>query len=178
MNNYQRPYYPRRPVKSFQDLEVYQKLLAVGVVVAKRLINQTGQNDRVAALANKAIDRLLRLPALIAAAHSIRFSDQAQAIAKLEEAMLDCNLTVVYLELYRDLGQGDKPSQDNDNTGSGAAIFFEEQIRNILTTRMKILHLQMSWKKFMSLSCRAGSRSARRDTLPDDAAIHTRGSRI
>ena len=37
MNNYQRPYYPRRPVKSFQDLEVYQKLLAVSVAVAKRL---------------------------------------------------------------------------------------------------------------------------------------------
>lgn len=149
---YQRPYYPKRPVKSFQDLEVYQKLLAVGVVVAKRLMNQTGQNDRVAAMANKALDRLLRLPVLIAAAHSVRFGDQTQAIAKLEEAMLDCNLAVVYLELYRDLGTEELAGKAEGNTGSGTAIFFEEQIKNILAIRMKILHLQMSWKKFAILN--------------------------
>ena len=32
---------PRRPVKSFQDLEVYQKLLAASVAVAKRGKNQS-----------------------------------------------------------------------------------------------------------------------------------------
>ena len=35
--NYQRSYTPMRPIKSFQDLEVYQKLLAISVAVAKRI---------------------------------------------------------------------------------------------------------------------------------------------
>jgi len=30
-------YYPKRPVKSFQDLEVYQKLLAISVVIVKKI---------------------------------------------------------------------------------------------------------------------------------------------
>ena len=30
-------YYPKRPVKSFQDLEVYQKLLAISVAIVKRI---------------------------------------------------------------------------------------------------------------------------------------------
>ena len=132
MNNYQRPYYPRRPVKSFQDLEVYQKLLAVSVAVAKNI-----KFEKITVIA-------LDLPVKIAAAHSIRFSDQLGAIAKLEEAMLDCNILVVYLEQYRDV--------ENPSTGSGQANieteFFEEQIKNLLTTRMKVMHLQMSWKKF------------------------------
>ena len=34
---YQKSYSPKRPVKSFQDLEVYQKLLALSVAVAKRV---------------------------------------------------------------------------------------------------------------------------------------------
>jgi len=130
--NYQRNYYPRRPVKSFQDLEVYQKLLAVSVAAAKKI-----KSDKILALA-------LDLPVKIATAHSIRFSDQLGAIAKLEEAMLDCNILVVYLEQYRDV--------ENPSTGSGQANieteFFEEQIKNLLTTRMKVMHLQMSWKKF------------------------------
>jgi len=125
MNNYQRPYYPRRPVKSFQDLEVYQKLLAVSVAIAKRIAL-----SQLAAIA-------LDLPVKIAAAHSIRFSDQLGAIAKLEEVMLDCNILIVYLEQYRDIENKDIETE-----------FFEEQIKNILATRMKILHLQFSWKKF------------------------------
>ena len=125
MNNYQRPYYPRRPVKSFQDLEVYQKLLAVSVAIAKRIAL-----SQLAAIA-------LDLPVKIAAAHSIRFNDQLGAIAKLEEVMLDCNILIVYLEQYRDIENKDIETE-----------FFEEQIKNILATRMKILHLQFSWKKF------------------------------
>ena len=145
--NYQRNYYPRRPVKSFQDLEVYQKLLAVSVAAAKKI-----KSDKILALA-------LDLPVKIATAHSIRFSDQLGAIAKLEEAMLDCNILVVYLEQYRDIeNTGDKGrngtgSKDKGKIGTGTVetAFFEEQIKNLLTVRMKILHLQMSWKKFMAM---------------------------
>ena len=117
---------PRRPVKSFQDLEVYQKLLAVSVVVAKRVKNQ------------KIIDLALDLPVKIATGHSLRFSDQLKAIATLEDVMLGCNLLIVYLEQYRDIENKDIETE-----------FFEEQIKTLLTVRFKVMHLQMSWKKFM-----------------------------
>jgi len=145
-------YYPRRPVKSFQDLEVYQKLLAVGVVIVKR-IPKIENNSLVVDLHECA----LSLPIKIAAAHSLRFGNTEQAVRILEEIMIGCNKIVVYLELYRDLynGTGDVRSEDQDNIGSGAigsgtieTEFFEEQIKNILSTRFKILHLQRSWVKF------------------------------
>jgi len=123
--NYQKSYYPKRPVKSFQDLEVYQKLLAVSVAIAKRI-----KSEKVTVMA-------LDLPVKVATAHSLRFGDQLRAIQALEEVMLNCNILVVYLEQYRDL--------KNKNI---EPEFFEEQIKNLLSTRMKILHLQRSWQKF------------------------------
>ena len=39
----------------------------------------------------------------IATSHSLRFSDQQKAIDILEDAMLSCNVLVVYLEQYRDI---------------------------------------------------------------------------
>ena len=117
--------YPKRPVKSFQDLEVYQKLLAVSVAIAKRVTS-----EKMTAMA-------LDLPVKVATAHSLRFGDQVRAIETLEKIMLNCNLLVVYLEQYRDIENKEIEPE-----------FFEEQIKNLLSTRTKILHLQMSWKKF------------------------------
>ena len=90
-------------------------------------------------------DCMLSLPIKIAAAHSLRFGNSEQAIRILEEIMVGCNKTVVYLELYRDL---------YNQTGSIELSFFEEQIENILSTRFKILHLQRSWIKFTPLEIR------------------------
>lgn len=126
-------YYPQRPVRSFQDLEVYQKTLAISVLIVKRIpVNHT---NPMTGLLN---DNALRLPLKIATSHSLRFSDQQKAIDILEDAMLSCNVLVVYLEQYRDIY----------NTEIESA-FFEEQIKNLLITRRKIMHLQMSWRKFM-----------------------------
>lgn len=149
--SYQKNYYqPRRPVKSFQDLEVYQKALAVCVAVVKRispskLKNRQGRvstSDETSAPERSVIEKLhasvLELPVLLASAHSIRFSYPDESVKRLEEAMLKCNLSIVYLEQYRDLGKHEIETE-----------FFEEQIRNLLACRMKTMHLQMSWKKFM-----------------------------
>lgn len=127
MNKFVKNYYPKRPIKSFQDLEVYQKLLAVSVAIAKRVKNQ------------KAVDTAMDLPIKIATAHSLRFGDQIKAIQILEEAMVSCNLLIVYLEQYRDIYNNDIEVE-----------FFEEQIKTLLGTRMKVMRLQMSWKKFYS----------------------------
>jgi len=83
---YTSTYYPKKPIKSFQDLEVYQKLLAISVAVAKRVKSE------------KAIASALDLPVKIATAHSLRFGDKKQAIQILEEIMLACNILIVYLE--------------------------------------------------------------------------------
>jgi len=123
--NYNNIYYPKRPIKSFLDLEVYQKLLAVCVAVAKRIKNQ------------KAVDLALDMPIKIATAHSLRFADCQKAISILEETMLGCNILIVYLEQYRDIENKDIEVE-----------FFEEQIKSLLSVRMKVMHLQMSWKKF------------------------------
>jgi len=130
--NYQRPYSPMRPIKSFQDLEVYQKLLAISVAIVKRIKSE------------KITTMVLDLPVKIATAHSLRFGDQIRAIEALEEVMLNCNILVVYLEQYRDIENLPAGEAGKDIE----AEFFAEQIKSLLSVRMKILHLQNSWKKF------------------------------
>ncbi len=124
-------YYPKRPVKSFQDLEVYQKTLGLAVEIVKKIKSRSeiGQNLRATVLA---------IPRLIATAHSWRFGDPQRAVAALEETMLNCNLAVYYLELFRDLiNKKIEPE------------YFEEQIKEYLRVRGKIMRLQRSWLKFM-----------------------------
>lgn len=145
--SYQKGYYPKRPIKSFQDLEVYQKLLAVATVVVKRIMENSGkkQDELVKSITAKLTDHLLALPVMLASAHSMRFSYPAEAIKKLEEAMLYSNLSVVHMEQYRDLGKHDIEPD-----------FWQEQIKTLLATRSRILHLQFSWKKFMEQKKKEG----------------------
>lgn len=116
---------PKRPIKSFQDLEIYQKLLGVSVAVAKRIKNE------------KTVSLALDLPVKIATAHSYRFSDKPKSIAILEEVMLGTNILIVYLEQYRDVENTDIEIE-----------FFEEQINSLLSCRWKTMHLARSWEKF------------------------------
>ncbi len=137
---------PRRPIKSFQDLEVYQKLLAVSVAVAKRIgtkVNGDGsQKAGINGIGSGLASLALELPVKIARAHSVRFSDKTRAIGILEDVMLGINILIVYLEQYRDI--------ENPSTGSGQVEleFFEEQIGSLLTCRWKVMHLARSWEKF------------------------------
>lgn len=130
--NYQNKYYPRRPVKSFQDLEVYQKVLGLAVEIVKKVKEDSGENT------GELFNTVLNLPVLIASAHSVRFGNPVKAIETLEEAMLGCNLAIVYLEQYRDL-ENKKIEHE----------FFEEQIKEYLRVRGKIMRLQKSWLGFM-----------------------------
>lgn len=124
-------YYPKRPVKSFQDLEVYQKVLALEVEITKRVREDQGE-------AIKLLTCISELPVLIASAHSLRFGRPEKAIESLEETMLKCNLAAVYLEEYRDLENKKIETE-----------FFEEQIKEYLRVRGKIMRLQRAWLKFM-----------------------------
>lgn len=147
-------YYPKRPIKSFQDLEVYQKSLAVSVVVVKKIAehqpedkqpDQPQDTGNIISGLKENITRnllscILAVPMQITTAHSLRFDTQEKALDNLENAMLNCNKAVVYLEEYRDICNNGIEQE-----------FFEEQMKNLLSIRMKTMHLQRSWKKFTPL---------------------------
>lgn len=160
--SYQKNYYqPRKPVKSFQDLEVYQKAHGCGVEIFKRISGDieeldsrsrsrarradSGSPSAASAAVNEIITKLftivLNLPVQLATAHSLRFSDMARAVSLLEEIMRGCNLAVVYLEQYRDICNNKIEVE-----------FFEEQIKSYLALRGKIFRLQSSWKKFTKIN--------------------------
>lgn len=148
---------PKRPVKSFQDLEVYQKLLEASVFVAKNIlpaiikgkdvkskkriiVRESEKFDSAKELIYKSIvSCALGLPHLIAEAHSVRFGSQTECFVFLEKVMLNCNKMAVYLEQVRDIC----------DTGIEWEVF-DELIKKYFYIRRKVLHLQMSWKKYMN----------------------------
>lgn len=156
-------YTPRRPIKSFQDLEVYQTLLTCAVEIFNRCKEDltertlpktkkpprsdlTKSNGSLIAefqetIKRNLLDCVLNLPKQIAYAHSLRFSNINQASKVLDEAMLGCNRAVVYLDQYRDLCNKEIEVE-----------FFEEQIRRYLAVRWKIMHLLRAWEKFTKTS--------------------------
>ena len=136
-------YYPKRPVTSFQDLEVYQKLLNIAVVVVKRV-----PKDANIPLVKDLHEQILILPVSIGEAHSLRFGDTPRALKILEEIMVGCNKTIAYLELYRDL---------YSTVSEDGAMFIEEQTKSIIATRFKVLHLQRSWAKFTPSGIKTGA---------------------
>jgi len=161
-------YLPKKPVKSFQDLEVYQKALEASVFVAKTLAgaveakgNETAKDGGTKETAGKSQEQCrqrdvrerddlifrnmlpcaLGLPHLIAAAHSVRFGAGSECLSTLEKVMLNCNKMVVYLEQTRDICQPDIAWEQ-----------FDELIKKYLYIRRKTLNLQRSWKKYIILN--------------------------
>lgn len=123
---------PKRIVKSFRDLEVYQKTFQNGVDAMKKIVPEMqGESS----LRDKIIESSLSIPNLIAEAHSRRFDDLEAANKLIDETMAECNKVVVYLEQARDLHNIDK-------------TLCEEIIRNYVNVRWKILNLQRAWKRF------------------------------
>jgi len=157
---YNNSYQPRRTVKTFHDLEVYQKSLEAAVYVANVLIKpmlakivaarkvsekqsfygaELGVNP-IAIILKNILPCALGIPHLIAEAHSLRFGAGEDCLVLLEKAMLNCNKMVVYLEEIRDIGQ----------TGLEAEVF-EEKIKEYFRLRYRVLNLQRSWKRFIDL---------------------------
>lgn len=142
--------YPKRPLHSFQDLEVYQKALECSVAVAKemngffaaqaKLKKRQPENENLIyeLLMKNMLPCTLGIPHQVAEAHSLRFGDHTAGIAALERAMLNCNKMVVYLEQFRDI------------CGTGIPWeFFDETIKKYMYVRRKMLRLEQAWKKFM-----------------------------
>lgn len=135
MINYKKPFIPRKPVKTFRDLEIYQKTVECAVLISKTIA------PALIKLKYPYIERLaecaLAVPLLIAESHSLRFADFALGVGQLEKAMSASNKMIVYLEHIRGL-YGAKLDQS----------LVEDIIGRYAVCRVKMFHLEKSWKRF------------------------------
>ena len=127
---------PRRPVRSFRDLEVYQKALEGAVAVAKNILPILKEQEYP--LKQEMILCSLEIPRQIAEAHSARFDSKDTGLQLLDKAMSGSNKMVVYLEQVRDI-YSDKVER----------VLIEELIRKYIYNRRKIFNLYKSWKRFI-----------------------------
>lgn len=135
MPYYQNKFQPRKPVRSFRDLEVYQKTVECAVIISKNLEPKLKRlkyifNDNLVACA-------MAIPLYVAESHSLRFSDFKMAVATLEKAMLSCNKMIVYLEQAVGL-YGAKLDVD----------LVEDLMRRYIDVRGKMFRLEKSWQRY------------------------------
>lgn len=137
MTYYQRPFRPKRPIRSFRDLEVYQKMMECSVLLVKD-IRPALVKLKYPFLENM-VNCSMSLPLFIGESHSLRFSDFNAAIATLEKAMAGCNKMIIYLEQVTGL-YGNKIKID----------LAEDLMRRYIETRGKMFRLEKAWKKYRS----------------------------
>lgn len=129
------PFRPRKPVRSFRDLEVYQKGLEGAIAIAKEFLPILEKVKYP--LRDEMVRTSLDIPRLIAEAHSVRFESPMQGVVLLEQAMLGCNKMVVYLEQVRGI------YPDKIDLAS-----VENAVKSYVINRTKIFHLERTWQKW------------------------------
>lgn len=132
---YKKSFTPKRPVKTFRDLDVYQKPMECAVLISKNIMPtlirlKYPYDERLR-------DCTLAVPLFIAESHSLRFADFALGVGYLEKAMSASNKMVVYLEHIKGL-YGSKLKQD----------LIDDLIGRYVESRIKMFHLEKSWKRF------------------------------
>ena len=135
MTYYKKQFTPKKPVRTFRDLEVYQKALDCSVLVSKDIMPALVKLKY--SYAERAGECALAVPLLIAEAHSLRFADFALGVGYLEKAMSATNKMTVYLEHAKGL-YGSKL-----DTG-----LIEDIVTRYADVRIKMFRLEKSWKKF------------------------------
>lgn len=135
--NKYRKFSPKKPVRSFRDLEVYQKTLECSVIIDKDILPalEKVKDPRIEELSKNA----MAIPLYISEGHSLRFADFALALGYIEKALSGCNRMSVYLDHIKGL-YGDKIKTD----------LIEDLINRYTLVRGKIFRLEQSWKKFMN----------------------------
>ncbi len=128
---------PKKPVRSFRDLEIYQKTIECAVLISKDIMPHLMKQKY--SYAERLMDCAMSVPLLVAESHSLRFADFALGVGYLEKAMAGCNKMIVYLEHVKGL-YGSK-----FDTG-----LIDDIISRYAVSRIKMFHLEKSWKKFMN----------------------------
>ena len=135
MTYYQKRFVPKKPVRSFRDLEVYQKTLECSVIIAKNI------KPKLMRLKYEFADNMTQcsmfIPLHISEAHSIRFGDHKAGFILLEKAMASCNKMIVYLEQSKGI-YGSKLD----------AALIDELVGRYANVRTSIFRLEKSWQKW------------------------------
>ena len=155
-NYYKKPFTPKKAVKHFTDLDVYQNALEAAVFTVAILdafycsiggqeqkgTKKSKSDGTVKEYIIKNMSALaLAIPHQIAEAHSKRFGSSDECLLILDKVMLGCNKMVVYLDQARDICQtGLELSQ------------FEEQTEKYFFIRRKVLNLQRVWRKYINVA--------------------------
>ena len=134
---------PKKPIRSFRDLEVYQKTLECSVLIDKDIVPalEKVKDSRVEELSKNA----MAIPLYISEGHSLRFADFGLALGYIEKALSGCNRVSVYLDHIKGT-YGDKVKAD----------LIEDLINRYTLVRGKIFRLEQSWKKFMKTDLEMG----------------------
>ncbi len=128
-------YTVKKPVRSFRDLEVYQRTLECSVIVFSALRPKL-LKLKFPMLENM-INCAMNVPLNIAEGHSIRFGDHKTGLLLLEKAMMGCNKMAVYLEQSKGI--------------FGVKIdgeLIDDLVRRYAEVRTKIFRLEKSWQKW------------------------------
>ena len=133
--NTQRGFSPKKAVRTFRDLDIYQKTIECAALITKDLMPNLVRQKYP--FAERMHESALAVPLLVAESHSLRFADFALGVGYLEKAMAGCNKMIVYLEHVKGI-YGDKFDQG----------LVEDLIKRYAEARTKMFHLEKSWKKF------------------------------
>lgn len=137
MAYYKKSFRPKKPVKTFRDLDVYQRSIESAVLISKDIAPALAKLKY--AFTERLADCALAVPLFIAESHSLRFADFALGVGYLEKAMAAANKMVVYLEHIKG-AYGGKLDQS----------LIEDLIKRYVSCRIKMFHLEKSWKRFKS----------------------------
>ncbi len=143
----------KKPIRSFRDLEVYQRAREAATEIMTKVIPLLGDSN--SPVKEKLVDCCLKIPESIAAAHSHRF-ETGDELKLLDDALEGCNKAVVYLEQARDIFIKEI---------EGRAVC-EDLIKRYILSRRKIFNLYKAWKKFESYATMALGINAKSAAAP------------
>ena len=135
MAYYKKPFTPKKPVRTFRDLEIYQKTIECAVLISKDVMPKLIKLKY--SYAERLCDCALAVPLLVAESHSLRFADFALGVGYLEKAMSASNKMIVYLEHVKGLF-GSKVDSS----------LIEDLVERYAQARIKMFRLEKSWKRF------------------------------
>lgn len=128
----------RKPIRSFRDLEVYQRTSKLATEVMIKIIPALEGKD--CPVKDRLVSSCLDIPTSLAVAHSRRF-EKGDELKIMETIMEECNKVIVYLEQIRDIF-----IQDIDR------VLCEDIIKRYTYARRKILNLYRAWQRFQSFA--------------------------
>jgi hypothetical protein len=128
----------KKPIRSFRDLEVYQRTNQAATEIMTKVIPLLGEGN--SPIKEKLIDCCLKIPESLATAHSHRF-ETGEELKYLEDSLELCNKAVVYLEQVRDIFIKDIEDR----------ALCDDLIKRYIFTRRKIFNLYKAWKRFQKV---------------------------